>query len=102
MNNFTSFGLENVRLMISLIVIQYVYPGKQKSKYLRAYHNTCGIIVRGVYNDKGELIGSKIFYIMQMEFAGQYVPASTQAKIIPNFMLEFIERLVEKAQKVKI
>lgn len=37
-----------------------------------------------------------------MEFAGQYVPASTQAKIIPNFMLEFIERLVEKAQKVKI
>jgi hypothetical protein len=32
-----------------------------------------------------------------MEFAGQYVPLSAQVKTMPNIMLEFLEKLIEKA-----
>ena len=37
-----------------------------------------------------------------MEFAGQYVPIAAQVKTVPNFMLEFVERLIDRAQKIKI
>jgi hypothetical protein len=36
-----------------------------------------------------------------MEFAGGYVPVADQLKCVPNFMLEFVEKLVDRAQKVK-
>lgn len=90
--SFTTLGLENI-------------PSKQKSKYARAFHGLCGLVIRGglFSADKPlEAVGSKVFFISQMEFAGQYVPVADQVKAVPQFMLEFVERLIDRAQKVKI
>ena len=71
MFNFTTIGLESVSFkMLMMIQVQ----SKTKSKNQRAFHNLCGLIVRpGILNEKGEVVGSKIFYVMQMEFSWPYV-----------------------------
>ena len=59
--NFTTQGLENMQ-------------SKNNKKYARAYHNLCGIVIRGgMTNERGEMTGTRLMYMMQMEFTGQYV-----------------------------
>jgi hypothetical protein len=74
-----------------------------KTKYARAYHPLCGLVLRGALfsQDKGEPVATRLFYIAQMEFAGHYVAAQEQSKAVPHFMLEFAEKLVDRAQKVR-
>jgi len=50
-------------------------PSKNKAKYARAYQSLCGLVMRGSsFNERGDPVASKVFFISQMEFAGQYVP----------------------------
>ncbi|TNV81137.1 hypothetical protein FGO68_gene7582 [Halteria grandinella] len=87
--SFSTQGLENT-------------ASKQKSKYGRAFQSLSGLVLRpGVLNEKGETVAAKVFYITQMEFAGQYVPVADSARAVPQFMVEFLERLMERAAKVK-
>ena len=58
----------------------------------------CGIVVRPGL-DKIE--ATRLFFISQMEFAGTYVPVADHLKCVPHFMLEFVEKLVDKASKIK-
>ncbi|CDW80078.1 UNKNOWN [Stylonychia lemnae] len=89
MINFTTQGLEHLQT--------------KTKKYARVFHNLCGIVIRGaLFNEKNEVTGSKIFFTMQMEFTGHYIQMSDQTKTISNFMLDYVERLIDKAQKVKV
>ena len=58
MINYTTMGLEG-------------QASKNKAKYARAFHNLSGIVLRaGLFNDKQECIGTKLFYTLQMQFTG--------------------------------
>ena len=51
MVNYTTTGLENV-------------VSKSKSKYARAYHHLCGVVLRGgIFNERNEIVGTRLFYI---------------------------------------
>jgi len=66
MISYSSIGLEN-----------YMNPAEIKSsKYHKGFFSLCGIILRpAIFNEEGEIIATKLFYINQMEFTGCYVPA---------------------------
>mmetsp|Transcript_33643 Transcript_33643/g.24665 ORF Transcript_33643/g.24665 Transcript_33643/m.24665 type:complete len:93 (+) Transcript_33643:685-963(+) len=90
MISYSSLGLEGSSPLLEM----------KHSKYHRGYFSLCGIIIRpAVLGEAGEPTGSKLFYLAQMEFTGCYVPAQLQTKTIPNFMLEFVEKLGERASK---
>eukprot|EP00347_Sterkiella_histriomuscorum_P001962 403369998 len=93
--NYTTQGLENINPNSK-------QSASAKKKHARAYHALCGIVIRaGGFNEKGEVNAARIFYVMQMEFTGQYVKVEDQAKGISQYLVEFIEKLVDKAQRVK-
>eukprot|EP00347_Sterkiella_histriomuscorum_P006868 403351130 len=93
--NYTKQGLENINPNSK-------QSASAKKKHARAYHALCGIVIRaGGFNEKGEVNASRIFYVMQMEFTGQYVKVEDQAKGISQYLVEFVEKLVDKAQRVK-
>ena len=90
MISFSTLGLEQLQ-------------SKTKQKFARGYNSLWGMVIKaGVFDQKGEVMASKVFYVSQMEFAGQYVPVSAQVKAVPGFMIEFLERLIERAQKIKL
>ena len=83
MLNYSSLGLENIQ-------------GKHSKKISTAYYNICGIILRRINEEKG----TKMFYVMQIDLRDQ-VPEYLIKKSIPNFMIEYMEKLVERARKVR-